>query len=408
MPTCDSRKTASKTLMVMKKIVALSLGLSLYSCSAEISYSILGMFDGDSVKDSTVVRLYDMYDRCVDSTLVDNGTFIFKGSVHEPALRYIAMDDRIRIAVVCEMGETSISFDEDLVPYLSGTHLNGRINTINSYVRSQYRKYRLRTAQARDELAGESLDSALLAIKSEIRADISRYYGRCVEDNRDNIVSGYVMMNWAGMLDTHLMDSVLSTITYMPSRELPPVVSARNRRYNMERSATGRPFIDIIGADASGNPARLSGIAGKGRPAVLFFWASWCGECVGQTALLKAIAERYGDDGPLVVGIDVWEDRESDFRAAINLFGMSWPHIYVRDDAATDAYAVDELPFTVVLDGNGTIVHRSRHITETEEAIDSLVSLIKADSSMSDSIPDYEAYDDAATFTERDVAAFMR
>lgn len=347
--------------------------LLLFSCSSGSRYTVVGSFDGDFVKDGTVVRLYDMYDDPVDSTVVKDGSFIFEGQIHEPVLRYIDIDGHKRI-VACQSGETVVTFDKDFIPYLSGTDLNGRINAVNNYVRSQYRKYMRRTERARDELYGEKLDSALIAIKKEIKDDISEYYGECVEENRDNIVSGYVMLNWVGMLNVHETDSILGTITYLPSRELPPLVTARNRKYNVERSAEGQPFIDIIGADASGNPTRLSDMTVKGRPTILFFWASWCGECLNDTALLKALANRYGDNGPTIVGINAWDDKESDFRTAINLLGMSWPHIHLRDNTSTDAYAIDELPFTIVLDGDGNIVSRNRHTTEAETVLDSMMT----------------------------------
>jgi len=359
-------------MQVMKKII-IPISLFLLSCSSGGRYSIVGSFDGDFVKEGTVVRLYDMYDEPVDSAVVKSGSFVLEGKIDEPSLRYMEISGRRRI-VACQQGETVVTFDEDLVPYMSGTDINGRINTVNNYVRSQYRKYMRRTERARAELSGSGLDSALAVIKRDTKDDIYGFYGKCVEENRDNIVSGYVMLNWAGMLDAHEIDSVLGTISCLQSRELPPVVAMRNRKHNMERSAEGRSFIDIIGADASGNPMRLSDTVGRGRPAVLFFWASWCGECLNDTALLKAMAERYGDDGPVIVGINVREDSENDFRTAINVFGMSWPHVHVRDNTATDAYAVNELPFAIAVDSAGTIVRRSRHLTDVEAAVDSLMS----------------------------------
>ncbi len=359
-------------MQVMKKIM-IPISLLLLSCSSGGRYSIVGSFDGDFVGDGTVVRLYDMYDDPVDSAVVKSGSFVLEGKIDEPALRYMEISGRRRI-VACQQGETVVTFDKDLVPYMSGTDINGRINAVNNYVRSQYRKYMRRTERARAELSGTGLDSALAVIKRDIKDDIYEFYGKCVEENRDNIVSGYVMLNWAGMLDAHEIDSVLGTISCLPSRELPPVAAMRNRKHNMERSAEGRPFIDIIGADASGNPVRLSGIVGGGRPVVMFFWASWCGECLNDTALLKAMADRYGDDGPVIVGINVREDNEADFRTAIDVFGMSWPHVHVRDNSATDAYVVDGLPFVVVADGDGTIVRRSRHLTDAEAVVDSLMS----------------------------------
>ncbi len=62
--------------------------------------------------------------------------------------------------------------------------------------------------------------------------------------------------------------------------------------------------------DLDGNVVRLADLRGKG--VWLNFWASWCPPCQAETPVLRDLAERYGDEGLVVVGISVQETTAAD------------------------------------------------------------------------------------------------
>src|SRR5437868_14619950 len=53
-----------------------------------------------------------------------------------------------------------------------------------------------------------------------------------------------------------------------------------------------------------GSTFTLSDALKTGKPAVVNFWASWCGPCADEAPLLEDAARRYGDQCTLL-GIDV-------------------------------------------------------------------------------------------------------
>ena len=62
--------------------------------------------------------------------------------------------------------------------------------------------------------------------------------------------------------------------------------------------------------DLDGNVVRLADLRGKG--VWLNFWASWCPPCQAETPVLRDLAERYEDEGLVVVGISVQETTAAD------------------------------------------------------------------------------------------------
>lgn len=53
---------------------------------------------------------------------------------------------------------------------------------------------------------------------------------------------------------------------------------------------------------------------------------------------------------------------------------MSWPHLYVHDNTATDAYSVGELPLVVLIDRDGRIAMRTNHTADIEAALDAMAA----------------------------------
>ncbi len=103
-----------------------------------------------------------------------------------------------------------------------------------------------------------------------------------------------------------------------------------------------------------GPPATLASL--KGRPAVVNFWASWCGPCRQEAPELARLSRRLGGRARLV-GVD-YSDAASGARAFIRRYHWTFPNVRDASGATGDAYGLDGLPTTFVLDRDGAIVKR--------------------------------------------------
>lgn len=362
---------------VMRLIVMLLFALSFFSCTTKGEFVIKGSFDNDSAKNGVIVRLCDVTGVVIDSTTVDSGSFVFRGMIDRPELRYVRLDGRNRV-LVCQQGEITIRFADDYTPYVGGTELNGRLNAVNTYMRSQYRRYLSESDKAEEEFGGDTLKRVIDSIRLETRKSMDEYYGKKFDENKDNIVGGYILLKWEDMLPLERLDSLMSQLSSREAKELTPLLEARERKYNIFRSGVGQPLVDITGFSVGGDKLSLKDVVVPSKPALLYFWSSWCSKCIEESALLKVLDDNYGDS-LTIVGINVSEENRSDFRAAIDLFGMSWRHIRFDDDSAIESYAVETLPFSVVLDASGRIIMRTARLEEAEKTISSLLDRPSAD-----------------------------
>ena len=94
----------------------------------------------------------------------------------------------------------------------------------------------------------------------------------------------------------------------------------------------------------------------KGRPAVVNFWASWCGPCRKEAPEITRLSHSLGHRARLV-GVD-YSDAASGARAFIRSHGWTFPNVRDASGSAGEAYGLGGLPTTFVLDSRGRIVKR--------------------------------------------------
>jgi cytochrome c biogenesis protein CcmG, thiol:disulfide interchange protein DsbE len=102
----------------------------------------------------------------------------------------------------------------------------------------------------------------------------------------------------------------------------------------------------------SGHHVDLASLRGK--PALVNFWASWCGPCKQEAPELKHFSDSL-DDRATLVGVD-WGDSADGAREFIAKSGWRYPILRDPTQKVGTQYGLNGLPTTFVLDGEGNIV----------------------------------------------------
>ena len=112
------------------------------------------------------------------------------------------------------------------------------------------------------------------------------------------------------------------------------------------------------------------------KPALVDFYASWCGPCMGEVPFLVDTYAKYHGKGFEIYGVSFDEDR-GDWLGAVEQNDMNWLHVSeVKgfDNQAAKDYAIQGIPSNFLIDGQGTIVARNLRGEALYEKISELLA----------------------------------
>jgi peroxiredoxin len=133
----------------------------------------------------------------------------------------------------------------------------------------------------------------------------------------------------------------------------------------------GKKAPEITMTKADGSTFMLSSLQGK--MVLIDFWATWCAPCVEEQPELKALYTTYSgqenNNKFEILGVSLDKNKES-WQKAIERFGINW--IQISDlkfwkSPVAKLYEVDELPFNVIIDGEGMIIAKNLHGKDLED-----------------------------------------
>ena len=170
-------------------------------------------------------------------------------------------------------------------------------------------------------------------------------------------------------------DSILSLLP--PAMLQGEIMQALISKYETEKATSpGYDYVDIMGVQPDGTELKLSELVGKTDYVLLDFWATWCGPCCRLLPNLKRLYDSLPEGRLEVLGVNC-DDNKDAWREKIEAEQLSWRHITTgesKQNDAYEAYGIDGIPTTILIDREGKIVHRSYG---EEEAIRNIVSEFK-------------------------------
>jgi len=131
----------------------------------------------------------------------------------------------------------------------------------------------------------------------------------------------------------------------------------RFRKIDSSNPVIGQTRPEFAMKDIEGNIRNIKDW--DGQVIVLNFWATWCPPCLEEIPAFIEIQEEMENRGLQIIGIAV--DNEDDVKQFATDIGMNYPVMAGESEAIelSQKYgnSIGGLPFSAVIDKNGTITH---------------------------------------------------
>lgn len=342
--------------------------------------------------------------RVMDSTRIDNGTFVFHGRLDGPSMAYlyesskaISMDDPNSTDFFMEPGDMTINLEQGAFKnaVITGSVSQDEYETLQASKKPildeekplihQYEE----ATKAYSKAVKEKLDDKTL--------DTLKYRAAALHDQFDPYNERMAQLDYT-FFAAHPQSYVSAYMLQFHTSSLP--LDSVELFYNrlgtaIQQSVLGKKLADEIAMLKAGSPGSMAAdfskmdlhgkevslSAYRGKYVLLDFWASWCVPCRKSMPHVKELYERYKDKGFAVIAIADDDNNHAAWLKAIGKDGTDlWPNILrgidwnaIRTGAKNpndldNKFGIHSLPTKILIDPNGKIIGRYAKGTDEEAA----------------------------------------
>lgn len=374
--------------MTARRLFAiLSVALLLVACKNKNEYVVKGEYPG--APDGTVLYMTTVDDilNVVDSAVVKNGTFEFKGEAGEMEIMYISTSSVIDGGyIVIEPGEIGFTIKEGARS--SGTKNN---ETLSEFVKrcddmAQLQKFTTPAYAAALGMDRNELDSMVTFIEGE-REKFTKYAVNSISENINTPLGCFFLAKSVGIVPSDRLAPLFDQVPeeernslYMKKHQALKAILAEEKaaKEYMEklaqgarRTAVGKEIQDFELKGLDGKEVLFSSVVKSGKCTALLFWSSWHPNSLGSAKAIEELFSANSRKGFRATGVSLDSSLE-ELEKTVTREGFTWQQLCNPEGGSAEvatAYGVADLPEILLIDSKGVIIERGTDIEELEKRV---------------------------------------
>ncbi|HWK07424.1 MAG TPA: TlpA disulfide reductase family protein [Puia sp.] len=295
----------------------------------------------------------------IDTAIVFNGSFVFRGTVDGPTFSQMMSTDftfsHNQYLENAKMTITKKDTTSDVA--FSGSATEDENTVFNKYKSALGDKiYLLRQELQKlsetDAAAAEKRSKTeLIPLYDSMNLKIESY----VKEHPKSLVSLIELSKIAGGIDTKELGGVFSGLdkSLQESATGKGIAASIESRLKTEVGVVAIPFTQ---KNDKGEDISLTSF--KGKYLLIDFWASWCGPCRAENPNVVKSFNKYKDKGFMILGVSLDQD-STKWKAAIEKDSLGWAQVSDLkgwQNAVAVQYGIQAIPANFLVGPDGVII----------------------------------------------------
>ena len=326
------------------------------------------------IQDSTKVYLFNINTfNNLDSTIIVNDQFTFKGKLDNPINVAVSISD-VSIGFWLENKKIKINAskkqllkkDTDLNKVVTGSETN--------IIALRYKELMKPVNKRRSEMYKRFIEKVISEKTFQKYLDsIAKVSIQFFLENPNNYFSLSRIFDLKSELKRERLGAYFSQL---PSE-------LKNSSYgkllddflHIKPLKEGDYFVDIVAKNLQGETIKLSDF--KGKTILLDFWAGWCPPCIKQIKEeFPSIIEKYKDKNFQIVSFSFDFDRKM-WENASDQLKIDWPDfsnlIRMNNNSVALHYGITQIPTSFIISEEGKILKRVEYEDDLEKELDKVL-----------------------------------
>ncbi len=363
----------------MKKLLlVLTIAAAIFSCTPKNQFTITGKIEGLKAEKAFMARILNDSLQVVDSSIITEGGFTFKGISEVPDRVFITFEgvNDLELNAFAETGAITIdgNMDNPAEIKVAGTPTQDLFNKYTDGLapfQEELKKLTEAYYAARDAQDEEKMAQIIESYNAQ--DSLAGVYSQdFIKTNKESVVSAYIV---ARSLHAYEYEELAEIAKHFPENlnTVSYVKIIKEYVEKLGRVAVGQPAVDFTQNDAEGNPISLSSF--KGQWVLVDFWASWCSPCRAENPNVVATYNQYKDRNFTILGVS-FDQNKAAWLKAIEDDNLTWTHVSDLKgwrNAVGEIYAIKSIPQNILLNPEGTIVAKNLRGEDLGKKLEELI-----------------------------------
>lgn len=375
----------------MKKMINILGAVSLLLAPSMAMCQTAFTLNGKIGQLSTPAKAYLMYQptggkQIHDSTTIINGAFSFKGTIDQPELAYLIINQKgsglhskggRSMSLYLESGSMSVTSPDSLSnAKISGSTYNADKAKLDKVLAPIYAKKLEISKEVRSASAAQKTSREFIRLIDARRDSLEMaqkaVYVAFIKTNPNSMVSIVALSKYSAPIpnvaELEPLFNLLST--QVKSSKMGKDYAAYI--LEMKKTSVGGIAPDFAQADTSGKMVSLKDFRGK--YVLLEFWASWCAPCRAESPNVVKAFNDFKEKNFTVFSVSLDnENGKKAWLAAIQKDKVgAWTHVSDLkswDNAAAKQYNIKAIPQNFLIDPQGKIIASNLRGKELQEKL---------------------------------------